>query len=96
MKRKKSNSPKVKWDIHNYDVWGNEEDGFEVNNTFTLARDVLMSSEPTNTEILNVIKEEGLVIDNTRLKDLDIGGDDTYITINESATSYPLGDLTRR
>jgi hypothetical protein len=46
------------WDVYGYDVWGNEEDGFDVNDVYRLGT-VELPPDARLEQIIDVLKEEG-------------------------------------
>ncbi len=45
--------------IHSLDVWGNETDGFQVNDIYPSSGTVQISDQATDREILEALKDEG-------------------------------------
>lgn len=41
--------------IDYFDVWGNEEDGFEVNNLACIEENIIISDDSTNEDIINYL-----------------------------------------
>lgn len=84
-----------KWRLINYfDVWGNEKDGWEVNNTCVEFSDLVITDDATDKDILNYLKEIGFLStsDRRRVRIAD-GGDRLEI---EAVKGYrPLGALER-
>ncbi len=76
-----------KYQIRHYDVWGNEDDGWEVNNVF--AQDEyytwpLDAQEETILSDLGITEKDNIVI--------DPNSDETYIWFNCKLTGKPLFD----
>jgi hypothetical protein len=69
--------------IYHYDVWGNPEDGFQVNDS-TLAGELDIYEESTDLEILAFMVEANLI--DAMLPDeehlFEIDGDDLMITVD--------------
>ena len=90
------------WEVWTYDVWGNAEDGWDVNDRHCLHRRYEIASpvevcnpgtpaefeaaSPTDAQIREAL---GLVEDAA----IDTDGDDHYITVDASEDAYPLGEL---
>jgi len=90
------------WEIWDYDVWGNEEEGYTVNNRFNVYREYpiacpvstynrgkkgqFSSATPTDEQI-----REALDISPT--VQIETTGDDLSIYVNEAETGYPLGEM---
>lgn len=90
------------WEVWTYDVWGNEEDGYEVNDRSCQARAYKLElpieinnagtpqqferAYPTDEQIREIFGEEA-IIDNGVGDDVNI-----YITLADDE-SYPLGEM---
>ncbi len=87
------------WEIATYDVWGNADDGFEVNDVYRCGTTEIAckievnnrgtpqefkSAHPSNYQIKKVF--------GTRSR-IDTDGDDMVIYVNRSRDSYPIGEL---
>lgn len=72
--------------IYRYDTWGNEEDGFEVNDTYRTANVYDIEADWTNERIIAAIEGEGITLE---------WPDEDICYINETATGKPLGELRR-
>lgn len=93
---------KTVWEIITYDVWGNEKEGFEVNNAFkvdsTYEMDIPVTVHNKGTE--REFKAASPT-DNQLRKALDLrpriridtDGDDLTIYVNHTPTGYPCGEL---
>ena len=77
-----------------FDVWGNEDDGWTVNNSCPLYCDLVISDEATDKEILTYLKATGyLTTDDMRKVYLQDDGD--MIEIVQRKGDMPLGRLSR-
>jgi hypothetical protein len=90
------------WEVRTYDVWGNQKDGYEVNDSCVVHREYELtipatvnnpgtpqefeSAYPTDRQI-----REALGI-KPRVR-LSLDGDDLHITVDHESTGYPLGEL---
>ena len=80
-----------------YDVWGNEKDGYEVNNVFPFERDVVIQKEvyenlDNEKELIRFIKRLFGLKKNLRFDNFEFDGDfDCIIFINYNG--YPIGEL---
>lgn len=83
-----------KFDLIDYDVWGNEEDGFEVNDLFYIERG-LEFEEVTKESVLAMLKEVDYLKDHVTLDMLDIELEEFHIYVNESHTSRPLCEFRK-
>ena len=89
------------FEIRTYDVWGNAEDGYEVNNVFsagkvTLDVPVKVYNEGTpqqfeSPEITDDQIRQALGL--RRNFPIETDGDDTIIYVNSERTGKPLGEL---
>lgn len=85
---------KNKWRlIYHYDVWGNPEDGFEVNDSRE-AGIIELTEEATNEEIISIIKEHLYIFDDEIIR-IEWNSDET-ITIDETTTGRPLFTLWKK
>jgi len=77
----------ISYELWFYDVWGNAEDGYEVNNRFCNNRNLEIEcaddTGPTMAQIAEI-----LGCDESEIE--DGGGDDMVIYIDESADGKPL------
>jgi len=89
------------WEVWTYDVWGNAEDGYEVNDRSCMDRNYPMTIEvtvnnkgtdrefvsayPTNAQIRKALNLTGIA--------LDLDGDDMTIYVNRERDDYPIGEL---
>ena len=89
------------WEVWTYDVWGNSEDGYEVNDRGCIDRcypiecEVLTANtgtphefqyvEPTDQQIKEALSLEG--------KRITTDGDGIHITVDGAVTGKPYGEL---
>lgn len=92
----------TRWEVRTYDVWGNEEHGWDVNDSFVTDRDYpiacpvktwnvgkpgqFSSASPTDAQIREAL---GLKVDAA----IETDGDDMTIYVTASSNGYPLGEL---
>lgn len=81
--------------IDYYDVLGNEEDGYEVNNVNTVVTGIEITDDATDTDIINYLKSINFLSENATTETVELDGDDFYIELTEKETGYPLGRLER-
>ena len=97
----KKQTIETSWELRTYDVWGNNKDGYEVNDSYVVDRDYPMtltvtvnnqgtpqeflSAYPTNRQIRKAL--------DLRSIQLDLQGDDLTIYVNRSSNGYPLGEM---
>ena len=88
------------WEIRTYDVWGTRENGYDVNDSFVIARDYPIkckiqifnaglesefdSASPSDYQIKKALNVNC---------NLEISGDDIHIYVNRESDYYPLGEL---
>lgn len=82
------------WRVWTYDVWGNAEDGYEVNDRYSQGF-IDLPDEPENEEILQALIDMGILNSDVKLSDIEIGGDDVSITVDAAEDGYPLAGLER-
>lgn len=84
----------VKYDVWSLDVWGNEEDRFEVNDRSCYLREAEFPTTheiynqgteqefsddwPTDAQILETLQEIGFLAEKCTLDDIDIDGESEY------------------
>ena len=97
----KSNYINTVWEVWTYDVWGNEKDGFEVNDRSCLHREypmrikVEVNNQGTGQEFLSAYptdKQVRQALDLKRIQ-IDTDGDDLTFYVNHASTGYPCGEL---
>lgn len=79
--------------IDYYDVLGNEEDGYEVNNLCTCVTDIEIADDATDTDIINYLKSINFLSEKATTETVEVDGDDLFIELTEKETGYPLGRL---
>lgn len=87
------------WQMRTYDVWGNEEDGYQVNDTYDAGKVELWVPQTRH----NVGTPREFVSAAPSLRQLklafgvtcriSVDGDDTRVTVERERDSYPLGEL---
>lgn len=63
--------------INYFDVWGNKQDGYEVNNLCTEERDIYLGEDASDMDLLKFLKRIGFLKKHVRLNMLcieDLGG----------------------
>lgn len=80
--------------INYFDVWGNEVDGYEVNNQCVEAEDIVIADDATDADIINYLQLAGYLNTNeTSLFNVEDNGD--FIEIFVKETGMPLYGLRR-
>lgn len=81
--------------IDYYDIWGNEKEGYEVNNLCTWITDIEIADDATDADIINYLKSINFISEKATTETVELDGDDFYIELTEKETGYPLGRLER-
>ena len=92
---------KTVWELKNYDVWGNREDGYEVNQSFTMDNhyEINLKIENNNPDNPNIQFFSAYPSDYQIKKafgvscKLDLTGDDLTVYVNRESDSYPIGEM---
>lgn len=80
--------------INYFDVWGNEEDGYEVNNQCIEVEDVVIADDATDQDIIDYLfNNEYLRDDDVSLYEIEDNGD--FIEIYVKETMMPLYSLRK-
>lgn len=80
-----------RWRLINYfDVWGNKEDGYEVNNQCTEFDDLMMDEESTDEEIIQFLQTTGFFTDSASLETVTIEDMGDLIEFSDKETGMPL------
>ena len=90
------------WETWTYDVWGNEKDGFEVNDRSCLSRDYPLTlkvetfNQGTDQEFKAAYPSDKQIREALDIKPrtrIVLEGDDLAIYVTHGPTGYPLGEL---
>jgi hypothetical protein len=77
-----------------YDVWGNNEDGFYVNNKFKTETMIDVSSDASDEKIIGILKEKGILTDKANKNNIQIDGEsDSVLFFEDSERGMPLFEL---
>ncbi len=87
----RASSSKRSWKIWTYDVWGNEKDGYEVNDRFPHGV-VDLPENPTDAEIGKMLNRE-FFSKPQRVNTLAFDGDDMVIYVNRKRDGFPILEL---
>ncbi len=83
----------AQYELWSFDVWGNEKDGYEVNDRSNWTYNFQMDSESTDAQIVKALVDWGFLADHVKPSDIEIEGDGEHFFFNDAATHYPLGEL---
>lgn len=83
------------WNVVTYDVWGNADEGFEVNDSHGAGHIELEDEEHFDDQVLLEKLSEAGFLQGRELDDLSFDGDDTAVYINDAHTGEPLLGLVR-
>ena len=79
--------------IDYFDVWGNADEGYEVNNLCTAIEEVEIPFDATDEDIVSILKKVKYLSEEVDPKMLDILSDGEMIEIFRESDMYPLGRL---
>lgn len=82
--------------IYSLDVWGNNRDGYEVNDLCFSGLTIELSDNFTDKELIKAMKEVGFINTKCQFKSFQIDGEDStlYIQYNTSKVfSMPIAEL---
>jgi len=90
------------YEILSYDVWGNEKDGFEVNDTHRTGYTCRIPENADNAAIVRALKRCGWLKKTLKTKSVDFSYNDaimrdewTPIYFNDARNGRPEGELRR-
>lgn len=86
----------MKWIVFVLDVWGNEEDGFEINDKFSAG--VIEVEDDKEETLFNKLKEKGYFKETTKFEDVEFecwSFEDDWWGIANAETGEPLYELSR-
>jgi hypothetical protein len=82
-----------KWTVWSLDVWGNESEGFNVNDRCKVGQ--LETSDIEDSTILAALIESDYLVDDVTLSDIRVSGDDYFLMIDDAKTGMPTFQLSR-
>ncbi len=62
----------MKYDLIEYEVWGNKKDGFEINNCFRVIKGIEITDNDTIKDIVKMLKEVGYLKNTLRMNQMTI------------------------
>lgn len=90
---------KTVWEIATYDVWGNAEDGYDVNDVYRQGETEIdckieLNNPGTPFEFKSASPSDSQIREVFGIKcSIETDGDDMVIYVNRSRDSYPIGEL---
>lgn len=89
----------TEWEVRTYDVWGNADEGYEVNDAYSNGTVSLRLRIQVNNEG-TLYQFDSAFPSDRQLKNvfgvsarLDVDGDDVLILVNRARDGYPIGEL---
>lgn len=80
-----------KWELWDYyDVYGNENDGWEVNNKYKVSSGITIADDANNDDIVNYLKLVRQLRETAKTDDFYILWECDFIEIFEKETGLPL------
>lgn len=92
------NKKTEEWNVLGYDIWGNREDGYEVNDIHRVGS-VTLPENADLKKIIEVLVEDGILAESAGTGNIEEDtnhGDDTIIYLIESDDGRPLLELRRK
>lgn len=85
-----------KWRLIDYfDIWGNENDGYEVNNLCVVFDDLFISDGITNGELIDYLKKINFFSEDATENTITVNDMGDMIEFETSDNGYPLCRLER-
>lgn len=81
------------WRLYTYDVWGNEHDGYQVNDVFRTSETVEFDPDASDEEIIKALKSAGILRPRIRASAIELDGDDAVIYVNDARNGRPEFEL---
>jgi hypothetical protein len=89
------------WELRSYDVWGNERDGYDVNDSHVFAREYPLTLTVTvNNSTTPALTFESATPTDSQIRKafgvrcrIETEGDDTTIYVNRARDGYPIGEM---
>lgn len=78
--------------IYDLDVWGNEEEGFEVNDVYK--GDIFeVPDNYTDNDLFNILKDQGFLKNYVRFEDIEFVENEGFTELFDAVTGEPLWQL---
>ena len=86
----------MKWDLIDYEVWGNKKEGYEINNCFRVVEGIVIDDTDTDKDIVKKLKEVGYLKNTVKVNQLTIEShSDSMIEFYERKGYKPLCRLEK-
>lgn len=85
----------TKWRVWGLDVWGNDKDGYEVNDRWEITDDLILPRGSTDRDVMEWLKHAGLLKKYVQLRWLNFEGDSDFIYIEQARNAYPLFQMEK-
>ncbi len=83
----------ARFQVLSLDVWGNENDGFDVNQSFYTNHYIDIPDINNDADIIVELIDNGLLKSHATTDNIEIDGDDFMLYVSESKTGCPLFHL---
>lgn len=88
-KRRESGEEFRLFELWDYDVWGNCQDGYEVNNQWKWGS-LVLPVDFTYRELWSLLKFVGFLRNHVKFSNLAFGGDDMFVSVDNKSDGYPV------
>lgn len=86
----------TKYEVLSLDVWGNVENGFEVNQSFHTGRYIEIGEDDRDEDIINKLQEMEVLSEKANIRTVEVDSNSEYnIYINDAETTEPLFELQK-
>jgi len=85
---------KIKYKLVTYDVWGNDTDGYEVNDAHFTGDSIELKTELNDSDMIDKLKEEGIIDEHVKNEEIRIDGEEAYsLYFVYEPLEYPMFEL---
>lgn len=85
------------YQVISLDIWGNNRDGYEVNNSYTTSHEIVIEDYTTDKEIIKMLKACGYINKQCHFKSFSVEFNDEYLGDVQYHTTklqgYPICQL---
>lgn len=82
-----------KYTVWSVECWGNDKDGYEMNDRAKIGVTLLLPIDSNDKDIIKLLKKEGLLNKRIHFKSISINGDENLLCIDSSKTGEQLYQL---